>query len=262
MPLGAAAGTAIATAAGTAAQVGGGIFTAKKNRDFAKKMSDLQWSRDQMMWDMTNQYNSPQEQMARLKAAGLNPNMVYGQGVAGATGKATDTVKYQNPSTGSDYYMPQIIEAISTMASAVKTSVETGRTKGLTDQDRVKTDILRSEREIIVDTKDRAKKIIKAELEGKQAAAALKWFDAAIEYVAMGGKGDFDPESWKIDRYRDTPRMWERTAMSQELQLRPESKSLDNRLKLAEVQLNERLRNMGINSNTISFLIGLLNALK
>lgn len=31
-------------------------------------------------WNMQNQYNSPQQQMARLKAAGLNPNLVYGTG--------------------------------------------------------------------------------------------------------------------------------------------------------------------------------------
>lgn len=31
-------------------------------------------------WHMQNEYNSPKEQMARLKAAGLNPHLVYGNG--------------------------------------------------------------------------------------------------------------------------------------------------------------------------------------
>lgn len=31
-------------------------------------------------WDKQNEYNSPSSQMARLKAAGLNPNLVYGHG--------------------------------------------------------------------------------------------------------------------------------------------------------------------------------------
>jgi len=39
-------------------------------------------------WDMQNKYNSPKEQMARLKDAGLNPNLIYGAkantGIAGA----------------------------------------------------------------------------------------------------------------------------------------------------------------------------------
>lgn len=34
--------------------------------------------RDLRMWRMTNAYNSPEQQMARLKKAGLNPALVYG----------------------------------------------------------------------------------------------------------------------------------------------------------------------------------------
>lgn len=34
------------------------------------------------MWNATNTYNSPASQMERLKAAGLNPNLVYGNGSA------------------------------------------------------------------------------------------------------------------------------------------------------------------------------------
>ena len=39
-------------------------------------------------WKMQNQYNDPVEQMTRLKKAGLNPNLIYGQSVAGATGNS------------------------------------------------------------------------------------------------------------------------------------------------------------------------------
>lgn len=35
-----------------------------------------QFSKD--MWNMTNEYNSPAQQMARYKAAGLNPHLIYG----------------------------------------------------------------------------------------------------------------------------------------------------------------------------------------
>lgn len=34
-------------------------------------------------WKMQNEYNSPQAQMARFKSAGLNPNLIYGQGSSG-----------------------------------------------------------------------------------------------------------------------------------------------------------------------------------
>lgn len=49
----------------------------------------LQNRREKKMWKMNNQYNSPVEQMARLKEAGLNPNLVYGNGsVTGNTSSA------------------------------------------------------------------------------------------------------------------------------------------------------------------------------
>lgn len=35
---------------------------------------------EQKMWKQSNDYNSPERQMERLKAAGLNPNLVYGTG--------------------------------------------------------------------------------------------------------------------------------------------------------------------------------------
>lgn len=40
------------------------------------------------MWEKTNKYNSPQEQMARMAAAGLNPHLMYGKGTVGTAGTA------------------------------------------------------------------------------------------------------------------------------------------------------------------------------
>ncbi|AXH75618.1 MAG: DNA pilot protein [Microviridae sp.] len=45
-------------------------------------------------WHMQNAYNSPQSQMARLKEAGLNPNLVYGNGAT-----ATSSQGVKNPDT-------------------------------------------------------------------------------------------------------------------------------------------------------------------
>lgn len=39
-------------------------------------------------WNMQNDYNHPRAQMQRLQEAGLNPNLVYGGGVSGASGRA------------------------------------------------------------------------------------------------------------------------------------------------------------------------------
>lgn len=42
------------------------------------------------MWKMQAEYNSPIQQMQRLKAAGLNPHLVYGQGAQGASGSMSN----------------------------------------------------------------------------------------------------------------------------------------------------------------------------
>ncbi|WNK13974.1 MAG: DNA pilot protein [Microvirus sp.] len=55
-------------------------------------------------WNMQNQYNSPAMQMQRLKAAGLNPNLVYGNGADAQSGNltapspsVTNSTKFNNP---------------------------------------------------------------------------------------------------------------------------------------------------------------------
>lgn len=42
-------------------------------------------------WRLENLYNSPQMQMERLKAAGLNPNLVYGNGAVATGGEVSPT---------------------------------------------------------------------------------------------------------------------------------------------------------------------------
>lgn len=65
------------------------FFQSRRNTDRTNaanmRLAQFQYSKDLEMWNRTNEYNSPENQMLRLKAAGLNPNLVYGNqgGVAG-----------------------------------------------------------------------------------------------------------------------------------------------------------------------------------
>lgn len=61
------------------------IFTNARNRRFQKEMYGIQRKDSLADWNMQNEYNSPAAQMARLKAAGLNPNLVYGSGAVATT---------------------------------------------------------------------------------------------------------------------------------------------------------------------------------
>ncbi|AZL82763.1 DNA pilot protein [Apis mellifera associated microvirus 56] len=120
--------SALIGAATSAADIIAGIFTSKANRKSQKdinqanidavernNLASRQWEREQMdyenkinkeWWDMTNAYNSPAAQVERLKAANLNPALLYGsapQNVAGsldsAHGSASrgDTAHLQPP---------------------------------------------------------------------------------------------------------------------------------------------------------------------
>lgn len=66
------------------------VYVNKKNLEFQQQANEqnIQLQRDinqqnlyqqWKMWEATNNYNSPVEQMARYREAGLNPNLIYGQ---------------------------------------------------------------------------------------------------------------------------------------------------------------------------------------
>lgn len=74
--------------------------TNKANMELAKYQNEWQtqenekaYQRNLQMWNLQNEYNSPTQQMARLRSAGLNPNLVYGSGVTGNS--AGSTPQYQ-----------------------------------------------------------------------------------------------------------------------------------------------------------------------
>lgn len=63
-----------------------------RGRKWAEKQAKIQREQNLADWKMQNDYNSPTAQMARLKEAGLNPNLVYGKGAdntAAAVSSAT-----------------------------------------------------------------------------------------------------------------------------------------------------------------------------
>lgn len=55
----------------------------RKTRKWNEQMYERQRADALANWNMNNEYNSPTAQMNRLKAAGLNPNLVYGHGAVG-----------------------------------------------------------------------------------------------------------------------------------------------------------------------------------
>jgi len=96
------AGTAAIIAASQAAGQGINAFAQgkmnRKTREWNEKMYARQRADALTDWRMQNEYNTPAAQMARMKAAGLNPNLIYKGGADSVSGPVRSTdVKGWNP---------------------------------------------------------------------------------------------------------------------------------------------------------------------
>lgn len=69
---------------------------ALQQNEFAQNaaQSELAYQRELEIMNLQNEYNSPQQQLERYKAAGLNPNLIYGSGSASAGNTATSSPSY------------------------------------------------------------------------------------------------------------------------------------------------------------------------
>lgn len=68
-------------------------------------MAEYSYSKELEMWNRQNQYNAPESQMNRFKEAGLNPNLIYGQGNAG---NATTMPKFNAPTLREKTRLPDM----------------------------------------------------------------------------------------------------------------------------------------------------------
>lgn len=105
--------------------VTGGLFS-----DFSGKSQQDDANRAAMKaWNLANDYNHPINQMERLKAAGLNPNLVYGSGsVAGNTSGAPALVGGQVSTMAESIFKPvsAVMSTIQGNANIRNTIAQTG----------------------------------------------------------------------------------------------------------------------------------------
>lgn len=144
--MGPAAGAKVGTAiggpvGGVLGAIGGAIISGVgsifSNRGAKRREREARkWNLEQ--WHRQNQYNLPSNQMQRLQAAGLNPNLIYGSGsantgIAGsvAPGKAAPyNVKDPTPSMIQGALIESQISNINSVTS--KNNADTAKTLGLT----------------------------------------------------------------------------------------------------------------------------------
>lgn len=121
----AALNQAVTNTSNLALQVG----NSRRAQRFAREMNDrqradnilaAQWQRKWALkdWQRENEYNSPKQQMQRLKEAGLNPHLVYGNG-ATTTAGSINTSNISTPNYESEYGGPITMPAENPLAMFV-----------------------------------------------------------------------------------------------------------------------------------------------
>lgn len=75
-------GTTLALGGIGSSLIGGltSLFGSKSQFNEQQKLINLQYQKNLEQWNRENEYNAPKAQMERLRDAGLNPNLVYGNG--------------------------------------------------------------------------------------------------------------------------------------------------------------------------------------
>lgn len=63
-----------------------------------KQLAQYQYDLNLQQWQRENAYNNPANQLARLRAAGLNPHLIYGHGSVSNT--SAPSPKYESPQAG------------------------------------------------------------------------------------------------------------------------------------------------------------------
>lgn len=80
----------IAASADTLADTVASFAATELNYYNSKKLAEYQNELAMQNWNTQNEYNTPSSQMSRYLAAGLNPNLIYGQGSNGNASSAPD----------------------------------------------------------------------------------------------------------------------------------------------------------------------------
>lgn len=115
----------LAAGVGAAGSLLGNIFGnigAKRRQQKANKQNIK-------FWNLQNEYNTPSAQMARLKDAGLNPNLIYG----GSTGQASGMAEKIAPAKAADYNIDNPIKDVSQFADFQVKSATTDNLKAQND---------------------------------------------------------------------------------------------------------------------------------
>lgn len=97
--------------AGAVFGTGANIVSTAMTNQANERMQQQQnaWNLEQ--WNRNNEYNSPAAQLQRMKAAGLNPDLMYGQNASGAAGNSASPATGTNPIPKQPFFLDPTMSA-------------------------------------------------------------------------------------------------------------------------------------------------------
>ncbi|WGL31348.1 DNA pilot protein [Dipodfec virus UOA04_Rod_967] len=120
-----------------------------QQNEYNQRAAELEYKRNLDMWHRQNAYNSPSEQIARLKDADLNPSLMYGNG-SSSTGNANGMPEYKANRSEIAHYTGDfgIQQAANSVSNGITTYINTQRqlaeiraTESMTERNRADTDL-------------------------------------------------------------------------------------------------------------------------
>lgn len=197
MPLPALAAGLITAAVPSVLNTIGGLIGAgqqsNKNMELAKyqsaqnmKMAQYQYAQDMKMMQYQNQYNSPAAQMARYEAAGLNKNLVYGQGSPGNMQQAPKYPDLKYPDIRQADYQSAFAGIGTQLLQNQLLAAQVDLTKNKADESGVKQDLIKAQTNLTNANPYLNKGYVSAMVTNLESIAKLKEQEATVmtNYIA------------------------------------------------------------------------------
>lgn len=158
------------------------------NRDFNAEQSELAYKRQVDMQNAQNQWNSPQELAKRYAEAGINPNVVFGNGTMQAAGGSVPSESPASYHTGLSPSLPNLTTPRMEAAPSVATGIIDSLSK-IAGIDKMISDKRKTDEEATTlrETRDSIIKQLNEDVEGKHIANALqKQYGAQLMNAQIG----------------------------------------------------------------------------
>lgn len=149
--------------------IGGGLFGAHQQSRYNRRYAAEQHGYNMELMRYQNEYNSPSSQMQRFRDAGLNPNLMYGQG---SSGNMESAPRYPDIKPG-DYQ--SALSGVGTQVQQARLmSAQADLTEQKVNESGVKQDLMKAQTNLVKANPYMKQSYVNALVTNLESAASLK----------------------------------------------------------------------------------------